>query len=110
VVQVSDLANELSFQLLAAKIHHRREVCLVPERKFRTDILAGKLAIEVDGATWIGGRHARGYGIETDCEKQNLLAALGYVPMRFTRKQVKDGRALSWIEQALVATREYAEI
>lgn len=99
-----DLANMLSFQLTAAKIPHERELCLIPDRKFRTDILVAKrLAVEVDGATWIGGRHARGYGIETDCEKQNLLVTCGYIPMRFTRKQVKSGQALLWVERALVA-------
>ena len=103
VVVVSDLSSELSFQLNAAGIPHQREVTLIPARKYRTDILVEKLAIEVDGATWIGGRHSRGYGIETDCEKQNLLVSLGYRPMRFTRKQVKDGRALLWIESALRA-------
>jgi very-short-patch-repair endonuclease len=98
---VSDLADTLSFQLKAAKIEHKREQTLVPGRKFRTDILIGWLAIEVDGATWIGGRHSRGYGIEDDCIKQNTLVTLGYRPMRFTQKQVKDGRALQWIEQAM---------
>jgi very-short-patch-repair endonuclease len=102
---MSDLADTLSFQLRAAKIEHQREVMLVPGRKFRTDILVGRLAIEVDGATWIGGRHARGYGIEDDCVKQNSLVTLGYRPMRFTRKQVSDGRALQWIEQAMKVAR-----
>jgi very-short-patch-repair endonuclease len=100
---MTDLAKTLSLQLRAAKVDHRCEVTLIPGRKYRTDILVGKLAIEVDGATWTGGRHARGSGIETDCEKQNLLVALGYRPMRFTRKQVMDGRALHWIEQAMAA-------
>lgn len=97
---MTDLANLLSFQLTAAKIPHLRELMLIPDRKYRTDVVVGKLAIEVDGATWIGGRHARGYGIETDCEKQNILVTLGYRPMRFTTKMVKDGRALKWIEEA----------
>lgn len=102
---MSDLAATLSFQLAAAKIDHEREVMLIPERKFRTDVLVGRLAIEVDGATWIGGRHARGYGIQADCEKQNLLVCLGYRPMRFTRKMVQDGTALRMIEAAMRVER-----
>lgn len=98
---MSDLAETLSFQLRAAKIEHQREVKLIPGRRFRTDILVGRLAIECDGATWSGGRHTRGSGVETDCEKQNLLVALGYRPMRVTGGQVRDGRALQWIEQAM---------
>jgi very-short-patch-repair endonuclease len=105
-----NLADLLSFQLKAAKLEHQREVLLIPERKYSTDILIGKLAIECDGATWIGGRHARGYGIETDSEKQNLLVAQGYIPMRFTRKQIKEGRAMYWIERALVVTGHAGEL
>lgn len=101
---MNDLAAVLSDQLKAAKIEHRREVTLIPGRKFRTDVLVGRLAIEVDGATWVGGRHARGYGIQSDCEKQNLLVCLGYRPMRFTSKMVRDGTALRVIEQAMRAT------
>lgn len=101
---MSDLAETLSFQLKAAKIPHEREMRLIPGRRFRTDIVIGRLAIEVDGATWVGGRHSRGYGIEDDCVKQNTLVTLGYRPMRFTKKQVSDGRALAWIEKALATT------
>lgn len=98
---MSELSDLLSFQLRAAKIDHMREVCLIPGRKYRTDVRVEQLAIECDGATWTNGRHARGAGIETDCEKQNLLVTLGYRPMRFTGQQIKSGMALQWIERAL---------
>lgn len=99
---MSDLADTLSFQLKALKVHHVREMKLVPGRQYRTDIfIPPHLAIECDGSTWTGGRHTRGAGVETDCEKQNLLVTYGYRPMRFTKKQVTDGRALQWIEQAM---------
>jgi hypothetical protein len=39
--------------------------------------------------------------VETDCEKQNLLVSYGYRPMRVTGQQIKDGRALAWIERAM---------
>jgi len=98
---MSDLSEILSWQLQAAKVPHRREVTLVPGRKFRTDILVGDLAVECDGATWANGRHSRGSGIETDSEKQCLIAMQGYRPMRVTRRQIESGKALSWIEAAL---------
>lgn len=99
---MSNLADTLSFQLRAAKIPHEREVKLIPGRRFATDIfIQPHLAVECDGATWTGGRHTRGGGVETDCEKQNLLVTYGFRPMRFTKQQIKDGRALAWIEQAL---------
>lgn len=99
---VSDLADMLSFQLKAAQIAHQREVQLIPERKFRTDIVVyPRIAVECDGGTWNGGRHSTGSGIETDSEKQNLLVIFGYRPMRVTKQQIKDGRALRWIERAI---------
>ena len=98
---MSDLADTLSWQLQAAKVPHRREVCLIPGRKFRTDILVGDLAVECDGATWAQGRHSRGSGIETDSEKVCLLAIQGYRTMRVTRRQIESGKALAWIESAL---------
>jgi hypothetical protein len=99
---VSELSDMLSFQLKALKIPHERELRLIPGRQFRTDIfIQPHLAIECDGATWTGGRHTRGQGVETDCEKQNLLVTLGYRPMRFTKQQIKLGNAVAWIQSAL---------
>lgn len=95
---MSELSDMLSFQLRALKIEHQREAKLVPGRRFRTDIfIPPHLAIECDGATWTGGRHTRGAGVETDCEKQNLLVTYGYRPMRFTKQQIKSGKAVEWI-------------
>lgn len=103
---MSELSDVLSIQLRALKIEHQREVCLIPGRKFRTDIfIPPSLVCECDGATWSGGRHVRGGGVETDSEKQNLLVTLGYRPMRFTRRQIKLGLAASWIQKALQVTQ-----
>lgn len=99
-VTATNLADMLCFQLKVAKIPHLREQKLIPGRKYSTDVLVDDLAIECDGATWAQGRHSRGAGIETDCEKQNLLVIAGFRPMRFTGAQIKDGTALNLIEKA----------
>lgn len=101
---MSELSDMLSFQLKALGIPHLREMRLIPGRKFRTDIfIQPHLAIECDGATWTGGRHTRGQGVEDDCEKQCLLASLGYRPMRVTKRQIKLGLAAAWIQAAMKA-------
>ncbi len=76
-----------------------------PKRAWRFDFAypapEAKLAIEVDGGTWINGGHSRGSGIEKDCEKLASAVILGWRVMRATTNQVKDGTAAFWVEQAL---------
>lgn len=60
-----------------------------------------RLLVEVDGGTWIQGRHNRGDGIEKDAEKQSTAAALGWRTMRLTGKLIDSGRAIELLETAL---------
>jgi len=80
-----------------------REYRAIPGRKYRVDVAFPhlKVAVEVMGGTWNGGRHVRGAGYELDCEKACLLAVLGYRYLPVTTKQVRSGSALKWIEQVL---------
>ena len=49
-----------------------------PVRKWRFDyaIVDLKIAVEVDGAVWVGGRHNRAAGYVADMEKLNTAAYL----------------------------------
>lgn len=60
-----------------------------------------KIAIEVEGGTWINGGHVRGKYYEDNCNKYNAAQILGWQVLRFTGDQVKSGRALS-VTQKLV--------
>ena len=102
----------LAVQLEQAGIPFEREFRFSPPRKWRADFLvaAGLVAgsweppcvlVEIDGGGYVAGRHSRGTGIEKDAEKQSAAAILGYRVIRCTPAQVNDGRALSWIKQAL---------
>lgn len=73
-------------------------------RRWRFDLAwpAAMLAVEVDGGTWIGGRHTSGSGFEADCEKLNEALCLGWRVLRVTPRHVEDGRALAWVTRALV--------
>ena len=63
------------------------EFKFVPDRKFRADFCwpEEKVILEVEGGTWVQGRHSRG---EADHEKYNLAAAMGYLVFRTTPQKV----------------------
>jgi len=74
-------------------------------RRWRFDLAwpAHKLAVEVEGGTWAGGRHSRGSGYELDVEKYNEATLLGWRVLRVTTHMVTDGRALAIIQRAFAA-------
>lgn len=57
-----------------------------PERKWRFDYAIPdlKIAVEVDGAVWTGGRHNRAAGYIADMEKLNTAASMDWLVLRFT--------------------------
>jgi len=68
-----------------------REYVFYPGRKYPFDLAwpEQKIAVEIDGATWVRGRHARGGGIETDSEKYCLGASLGWRIFRITTTMLR---------------------
>jgi hypothetical protein len=120
---VSDAETLLAAQLEQAGFGFAREVVFAPPKKYRADFsvrgnqwkvvdapdgeravvydVTGDLLVEVEGGTWVSGRHSRGAGFESDCEKQALAVIAGYRYLRVTSAQVEDGRALVWIRAAL---------
>lgn len=57
-----------------------------PSRRWRFDyaIIDLKIAVEVDGAVWVGGRHNRAAGYVADMEKLNIAASMGWLVLRIT--------------------------
>ena len=74
-----------------------------PVRRYRFDFAwePEKVAVEVEGGVWVRGRHTRGKGYESDCEKYNLAQRLGWLVLRYTPEMVKDGRAIEEIAATL---------
>ena len=70
-------------------------------RKWRADFCwpNRKLIVEVEGGTWVRGRHARGKGMQEDMDKYNAAARLGYMVLRFTTEDVTRGRAIADIKR-----------
>ena len=102
----SELELLLAAQLETAGItHFEREWRFHPTRKWRFDFafphMCPPLAIEVHGGTWSRGHHVRGRGFENDCEKNTAAVLLGWRVLQFTGDQVRDGRAIDTIIEAL---------
>lgn len=72
-------------------------------RKWKADFAwpDHRLLLEVEGGTWVAGRHSRGAGYANDCEKYNHAQLLGYRVLRATTEQVTKGLAINWILRAL---------
>lgn len=78
-----------------------REYRFHPVRRWRFDLAypEKKIAFEIEGGTWTGGRHVRGAGFEKDIEKYNEATRLGWKVYRFTSGMIQSGEALKMIEQ-----------
>ena len=61
-----------------------------PERKWRFDFSwpEYKVALEVEGGCWSGGRHSRGAGMRADMEKYNAANVLGWNILRVMPQDV----------------------
>lgn len=80
-----------------------REFCFAPPRRWQFDLSwpSRKLAAEVEGGTWIQGRHSRGSGMRKDAEKYNAAALAGWRVLRFTSDMIRDGSAILTLERAI---------
>jgi very-short-patch-repair endonuclease len=86
-------ALEKKFSILWGAIHGQE---LIEEHKFhdtrkwRFDFAheEAKVAIEIEGAVWTGGRHTRGSGYVKDCEKYNEATFSGWAVIRLTGKDI----------------------
>ena len=69
-------------------------------RKWRFDFAwkLQKVALEVEGGTWAGGRHTRGSGYLADCAKYNAAVLAGWRVLRYSPEQIRDG---VWVEDVM---------
>jgi len=66
------------------------EVRFHPVRRWRFDFAhpSTLVAIEIEGGTWVGGRHTRPAGFHKDCEKYNTAALNGWTVFRLTPQMI----------------------
>jgi very-short-patch-repair endonuclease len=99
---------EFALHCRAHGLRPEREWQFHPTRKFRFDFAFpdAKLAVEIEGGIWRGGRHCRGTGFENDCIKYSEAAILGWRIIRATTEQVMSGQAINWTLAALAQAQQ----
>lgn len=61
-----------------------------PPRRWKFDfaMIAERIAVEIEGGSWSGGRHTRGDGFLKDMEKYNAAVLLGWRVLRYSPRQM----------------------
>lgn len=74
-----------------------------PTRKWRFDYAweDHRVALEVEGGVWVGGRHTSGAGFVKDMEKYNEAAAMGWRIIRCQPKELCSSKTVDNIKRAL---------
>ena len=101
---MSALEDTLVFQLHVMGVPAPvREFRFDPTRRWRADLAWPdlRLLVEVEGGTFVRGRHSRPVGMRTDAMKYNAALLLGFRVLRVTSDMVKDGSALDVIQEAV---------
>ena len=89
-------------QLVDAKFPKwEKEYRFKKPRRWRMDFAwpEHKVALEVEGGVFSGGRHTTGAGFTKDCEKYAHATLEGYRIIRVTTGQISTGQALEWIKE-----------
>lgn len=102
----ADKKNALVFKALCKTYGFTepvQEYKFLTNRKFRFDFAwtDEKLAVEIEGGVWIGGRHTRGTGYISDMEKYNLATCEGWRILRFTPQQINKEITYIFIKKCL---------
>ena len=75
---------------LAPALKVVREFRAIPGRRFAFDFFLPDygILIEIQGGAFTGGRHTRGAGMASDCEKSRLAQMMGYKCFAYTGNQI----------------------
>lgn len=85
------------------KVECVKELKFHPTRRWRFDyaIPAHKIALEVEGGVWTGGRHTRAKGFLGDMEKYNQATLMGWRIFRITPTELYRASTISMLKNAI---------
>jgi hypothetical protein len=86
------------------KVECVKEYKFHPKRRWRFDyaIPDHKIALEVEGGVWTGGRHIRAQGFLGDMEKYNTATLMGWRVFRTTPDYLLKMVTLNMVKQAIL--------
>ena len=102
--------HELTFRrcwaMCGLKIEPREQFYFDMGRMWRFDFAwpAYRVAVELHGGEWSGGRHSRGGGVDSDSEKSNAAQLKGWMVLTYTGSRLK-ANPVGVIEQVIQALR-----
>jgi very-short-patch-repair endonuclease len=102
-------ANPIIFVAVCVERHIPQPVAeyrFHPSRKWRFDYAwtLQRVALEIEGGAFVGGRHTSGSGFIKDCEKYSEAAAMGWRILRIQPKELMTEYAFDLIRRALAFT------
>lgn len=76
-----------------------------PTRKWRFDYAwpEQKIALEIEGGVWTGGRHTSGSGFMKDIEKYNTATVMGWRVLRTVPGELLKVETTNMIREAMTA-------
>jgi hypothetical protein len=80
-----------------------QEYTFAPPRRWRFDYAwpAERLALEVEGGVFVGGRHSRGVGMLKDMAKYNAAVLLGWRVLRVVPRELATPATVDLLRQVL---------
>ena len=61
-----------------------------------------RVALEVEGAVWTGGRHTRGAGFSEDLRKYNAAGSMGWIVLRCQPKELLRVATVEMVKAAML--------
>lgn len=82
-----------------------------PTRRWRFDYAwpQHRVALEIEGGIWTGGRHTRGVGFVRDMEKYNTATVMGWKVLRCQPADIRKLPILDMVKQAIDNTAPFKD-
>lgn len=102
----------LWLELAPSSLTLLREFPAIEGRRFRFDFycVEASVLIEIQGGAFTGGRHTRGVGMSSDCEKSRLAQMQGYKCFAYTGQQITKANLTALVAYCITEAKKQKRI